>query len=503
MGLGGGGGRGLLALALCAVLSERSALAVEGDCATLTEAGSREDAVAACWNAWAADARSLEAEGAYVRALLLGAGPPDAEIVAAALAGADDMRKRAPHDPWGYVAYCEVAARIGDTVMLEKYVRELDRVAPKHRETQRVKEALVRLKAGFVRPVLGVLLVLIPAVATLAHAIRRALHYGEPGAPVVRVAAILVLALGFVPMRAGAEEPTPQPRSTDQRPSDPGQQPGVTPQSGNIGIWPIDDKDPESSVPSEAKRNADPVEFGYWLQDVTVKGQKAAKRGDHESAVRYFRAVVKAVPDRAIGLSRLCDEYEALGEREKATAACKVALQMEGVTFHEYVHYVNLMLEKPGSLSSTEVADLQKIFEHLREDPAVGGDIYGLECKMSVRTGDTVRLERCVADAKAKAPDAPATLVYEWALALAQGKYAEARQLVEKARSKGGNAAALERMEHQMQSQASRHGLVVLYGLLCGICVIAAASVSVLLVRRRGKKTHPGVDMGAPVDVGS
>jgi hypothetical protein len=378
--------------------------------------------------------------------------------------------------------------------MLEKYVHELERVAPQHRETARAKAVLARSKPGLARTVLGGLLVFLPVLGTIGHAIWRVLRLRPRGAPAATVAAMLAFAMSVMAVVPARAEETPQSTSAAQEP------PAPTPKPGNIAVWPIDDKDPESSVPSEAKRDRDPVEFGYWLQDLTAKGQQAARLGDHEAAVRYFRALVKAVPDRAIGMSRLCDEYEAIGQREKALAACKVAIQMEGVTFHDYVHYVTLMLDKPGTYSAAELADLKKVMEHLREDPGVAGDVYGLECRLSVRTSDIPGLERCVADAKVKAPEAPQTLVYEWDLALAQGKYGEARDLIEKARSKGANAPAIERMEREMRSKATAHQRLVVFGLLFALCAVAAASAGVPLARRRSHKSPPAGPV-APADV--
>jgi tetratricopeptide (TPR) repeat protein len=427
---------------------------------------------------------------------MLGPGAPDAESVAAALGAAQDIRKKAPNDPLGYAAYCDVAARIGDTVMLERYARELERIAPKDPETARAKEALALSSHGIWRRSIGALIVLVPLLGTMIHKMARTLRSRARRAPVI-AAAVLSMAGLFASGWARADDAGPQ-RSAAAPPV------GAVPQPGNIGTWAIDDKDPESSVPTEAKRNRDPVEFGYWLQDLTAKGQEAAKRGDHEAAVRYFRALVKAVPDRAIGVTRLCDEYEALGEREKAVAACEVALAMDGVTFRDYAHYVKLILAKSSALSSEETAQVRKVFEHLREDPTVVGSIVELECRFAVRISDTDELQRCVVDAKATAPDAPSTLVYEWDLALARGDHAAARQLLESARAKGMNPASIERMENEMRAKATSHQLLVLYGTVFVGCAIIAVAAGVLLARRSGtKKGTPADEARAPANAGS
>src|SRR6185295_19190649 len=71
--------------------------------------------------------------------------------------------------------------------------------------------------------------------------------------------------------------------------------------------FPIDLANPEASVPDVAKRNAKPLEFGYYLQDLIALGDDAMKRGDHGAAAHFFSAFAMAVPDRSVAFSKLCE----------------------------------------------------------------------------------------------------------------------------------------------------------------------------------------------------
>ena len=102
-------------------------------------------------------------------------------------------------------------------------------------------------------------------------------------------------------------------------------------------------------IPSEAERNADPLEFGYWIQDVAAKAARASKNGDHLTAARLYGALGKAVPDRAVNFVKMCEEYEALGDLAKAADACGDALLRDGARVSDYSRFVHLMLTKPGS----------------------------------------------------------------------------------------------------------------------------------------------------------
>ncbi len=274
-------------VALCGSLVWPTEAVAAEECKALTEAGRRPEAVEACRLEWWSSRRSAvaaERAHSYVRALMLGSGAPDADAVAVALGTAQEAHKRAPNDPEGYAAFCDVAARIGDTVMLEKYVGDLERIATKDAETTRVKGLLRAAKPSVLRSLIGAILVLVPSVVTLAHAVWRAVgRRGRLASPAVAI--ILWTAALAVPSIGRADDGSPEA-------SAPAFHPGELSPSGTVGPWAIDDKNPEDSVPTPAKRDRDPLAFAYWLQDLSAKALAASNRGDHEAAVRYYRAMV-------------------------------------------------------------------------------------------------------------------------------------------------------------------------------------------------------------------
>src|SRR5687768_3778511 len=57
-------------------------------------------------------------------------------------------------------------------------------------------------------------------------------------------------------------------------------EPGVI-TGGRRGLskWPIDHSDPERSVPTQAQREKNPLEFGYHLMDLIEAAEQKAKAG--------------------------------------------------------------------------------------------------------------------------------------------------------------------------------------------------------------------------------
>src|SRR5262249_27086776 len=153
------------------------------------------------------------------------------------------------------------------------------------------------------------------SIFTLVHALWNARR--RKG--IMAVGATLVAAglLAF-PGRALASEATAAPPEHAMRP-------------GSMSEWPVDDKDPLKTVPTPAQRDSEPLQFGYHLMDLADKAQDATKRGDHEAAAKFYEAMAKAVPDVSIAFAKMCESYEAAGQREKAITACGIALNKQGV----------------------------------------------------------------------------------------------------------------------------------------------------------------------------
>jgi tetratricopeptide (TPR) repeat protein len=442
------------------------------ECQALTAQGRRKEAVLACSRALET-VRSPENVRALVSALVDGPTPPTSQDLALALQIAGAQRDRG-ENLTASAAACDIAERMGDMVMLERCTDELLATAPSDPTTVRAKAALDaasppwRFWAAW-----GVMAIGLGATAADALARRKKRRVSAT----IATAAGVVSAMLLVGPLAHAEEPSP------------------TPTKGWLSKWPIDDKDPEKSIPVEKERNADPLNFGYWLQDVTWKAETYAKRGDHMNAARYYKVLGVAVPDRAIGYIKACDEYEAAGDREQAIEACGQALLRDGTLVRDYLHFVDLVLGEPGAITDKQRAALAQVVAHMREDTAARDVVDDTECRVGVRTSNVAQLKECTTALAARVPDDPRTIMYLWAYAVARGDSGAAQALVARARTAGVPDKDLGEMtkttEHALWMGRLRVAIwVVAAGLLAAAAVLLARS---LKPRRRVEAASPSV----------
>ncbi len=424
-------------------------------CEVLTALGKRGEAVEACTRALEGSRSNID-ERALVRAYVDGPAAPSAEDLARAVTVTSLERHRSPGMPAPAAMACEIAESLGDGVMLQHCTEELERLAPADPELPRALRALApqcppwRFWAGW-------LAIAAAAAATLAHAIRRG---GLRSRGLATIAAVGIVLLAPSVARAAAP-------------------PGEAPSSGWLSQWPIDDDHPEDGIPNDAARNGNPLEFGYWLQDVTLKAERADKRGDHAAAARFYATLAKAVPDRAIAFSKMCEEYQALGDREKAINACGDALLRAGARVGDYESFVHLVVSKPGKLSDKEVAALGNVLQHMKEDPQGKSAADRIECEIGVRTSNVAQLRECTQALVATAPNDPKTVTYQWALAVAEGKFDEADKLVDRAGALGVHVEAMRQTTLQGAKQhrltlfvVFASALLVGFGLLAGRAAI-------------------------------
>jgi hypothetical protein len=460
--------------------------------------GSHAEAIDVCVIAWRASPTPAVGK-LLVRARMAGPALPTADDLAGAMVVAQDLRTRFPQDPASHAARCDIAERIGDVVMLEKCASDLERVAPGHPDTAR---ALAALRAR--RPVwlawTAVILTALATLGTLAHAGWRAARRLLRRAPSVAAAsAALVGLLAGVGAPARAADPATAYSALRRAPSIKAED---LPQ---ISKYKINDKDPSSDIPNEEKRAKNPLEFGYWLQDLAAKGQTASQQGDHVQSAKYFLAMAKAVPDRPISFRRLCEEYEAAGDRDQAIAACGSALYLDGVILNDYTHYLQLIIGKPGSLSPKEISSMTSVLQHLRDDPT-GRDVADVwQCEVALRLNDVLQLEQCSAALTLKAPNDPQTILYSWSLAVQQQDFNEAHALLAKAKAAKMKPESLERMERETALRESRHFRSTLWVLLAALlgAVALGAGGWLLWQRRRAPPADTTTPPATPPDAGT
>lgn len=130
--------------------------------------------------------------------------------------------------------------------------------------------------------------------------------------------------------------------------------------------FPVNDEDPTANVPTLEERAHDPLEFGYYLQDLIARAEGGFLAKDWAKAAKYYEALAKAVPDRAISFTRLCTAYAELGQFDRAAGNCAHALGLGGVTVADHFRFINVSLERQ-QLDPQNLADLDASIEHLRE----------------------------------------------------------------------------------------------------------------------------------------
>lgn len=130
------------------------------------------------------------------------------------------------------------------------------------------------------------------------------------------------------------------------------------------GDFTINDENPTASIPTPAQREKQPLEFGYWLQDMILRGETAVRGKRWADAVKYYEALARAVPDRAVSFSRLCLVYGELDKLDIAAGNCGKAITLGGATVIDHFRFVNFMLAKK-QLSAGEVADIDASIAHL------------------------------------------------------------------------------------------------------------------------------------------
>lgn len=281
--------------------------------------------------------------------------------------------------------------------------------------------------------------------------------------------------------------------------------------------FPIDEKDPEGSVPSPEMAMRRPLQMGYFVMLLIERGQAAMDRGDFKAAIKFYRAMVKSIPERATPHGLLCKAYEAAGEHDSALDACRQALARASVTVDDNVRYVQLVLKKPGKLEKLDIEDVEAVIAHLEKElsapPAEQGEAAQspvelppgatpppspaqtlltpalLRCDLATRLEDSDRLESCSKKLEALAPRDPRTIGYAWALQLNKGDYEAAEGVIYRAERLGLPAAAVERMQTALR--ARRDGLrpwqqwLQDWGLLGGLTVVLSSLAAVLVLRRR------------------
>jgi tetratricopeptide (TPR) repeat protein len=440
-------------------------------CEILTALGRRDEALAACKVAMSSIGSVVELR-ASVGAMLLGPEAPTVERFADAYLLASGAQQQRTDLPYGYAALLDIGRRLGDRQMMMTNLSEMQRVAPDHGETKRA-EAALPTRGLWWRGMGWAALLAVTLAAAVRSLIGRSSIKGSaiargPSGERLRSArglpiALVVIGVGALgatlPATALAAPPVlvgKGPAKAASAASKPADGSDEVPQADRLSAFAVNDADPEGHLPNAAQANGNPLQFGYLLMDLSAKAQAAANQGDHKAAIKYFRALAKAVPGKAIAHARLCREYEALGDRAAALDACRSALARPGVQADDFDRYVRLTLDHPGDVTRAEKDDLRAVIDHLRAGKDTRVTAADLECQLAARIDDVVMLDACVRELVAAAPRSPRTVTYDWRLALQRGDAARAAHLIERAREVGVQAPGIAKMVEATQARQAR-----------------------------------------------
>lgn len=296
------------------------------------------------------------------------------------------------------------------------------------------------------------------------------------------VSVLALLAIGFWPSSSSAQSNAgPIPNASSD--------PSAAWTYYGLSKWHIDKREPERSVPSPQQRDANPLEFGYFLMDVSDLAEAALKRNDHKEAVVYFKTLVKAVPERAVSYRKACVSYQALGDWQNTIAFCKAALSKEGAYVQDFAQFALILLQMKPTFTMQDATDLDAVVEHLHTQLPKDSMADEIACDVALKLQDSKRFEACTNHLRSIAPDSAKTLTFEWAYALQRGDTKAANQIIQKAKEVGVPPTVVQNLEvglakfSKLRRWAWLRNRSVQFGI--GLSVAALAVLGAILAKRR------------------
>jgi hypothetical protein len=254
-------------------------------------------------------------------------------------------------------------------------------------------------------------------------------------------------------------------------------------------MFPVNDIDPKTSIPTDAQREANPIEFGYWLQDMIVRAEKGVETKDWNAAVKYYEPLGIALPHNPTSFRKLCQAYGELRTLEKAEANCWAVLQREGIRAYDHYNYLDLALQLVGasvpgvkerrtqmieqSLErlrdlAVKTAEVKKAKEFERRDKLADEQLERIDaveqrtalntepslalqtelytCQLGVQLADASRLQGCVENLRRVKAEPKIIAMFDWAWRTAANDAVGQKAALQQAKKHGLPEAALEAM---------------------------------------------------------
>ncbi|HKO92415.1 MAG TPA: hypothetical protein VJU61_14735 [Polyangiaceae bacterium] len=216
-------------------------------------------------------------------------------------------------------------------------------------------------------------------------------------------------------------------------------------------------------IPTAQEMNADPASAGLALFDLLEGAASAEQKKDYATAVKYYRALAQIVPEQATAFSKLCENYEAMGDREQGIAACYRATGLPGAKVADNLRYVRLLLGAPSgqALTPAEAGQVRATLEHLAGAGVETAEVDLLGCQFAVAIENRDALAGCVQRLEQTQPGSPLTLTYRMSLALLERNFSQAHALIEEARRVPLSPEAIALMQREVEALQNPGGSVL------------------------------------------
>jgi hypothetical protein len=392
-------------------------------CQALTELGRRAEALVACEKLLHTVLPNAADLQAHLQALMLGAGrPSDAELQQATVL----VRRIEGMDPdsvWAEAARCAVAERIGDRSTLALCSAALARLSPEGRLTQRFAPAAqASLSARWLR--LGVLgALLLAALLTLGHSFvtRR------KGAVVA--SACLLLCGWARPAAAQDSATTPESSIT----AEPNTAAGTDASAARS-------EDEAKAIDDEM------AQVQAIIEKIAAAEALITEKNDWQSAVAKYNEIIVTVPYMVKAWRRLCEGYSYLGMPVEGAHSCRQVLASKEANAWDRAMLVHHLLTGPDRAKPEVLAEAKALAAEAAATSPNERWGHDAQCELALRANDLPALNACSKQLDILAHDDRKTVAMLFSVALAERRFADAEQLIERARAGGMEEASLQRM---------------------------------------------------------
>lgn len=228
---------------------------------------------------------------------------------------------------------------------------------------------------------------------------------------------------------------------------------------GKAVPWPIDVNDPVASVPSQEEANKNPMGFGYFLMSLADGAEAAEKKQDWAGARRFYQAIAKGAPQRAVGLEKVCEMDRKLGDHNAALENCFKVLSRKGVEVRDFLVYVKAVTQAPRSLGDAHKDKALNAMDHFQKAHPVAA-MRG-RCLLGMHYNDQALLELCVPEVLEAEAEKPTEqgLSFAWRLAVMHEDWDAAQGYVDQLKPIASDETIVRAMEQAVQDgQAEASG---------------------------------------------